>query len=387
MDKKFVESFDVDDWEVLTDTGWEDIVKIHKTIPYKVWKIQTNSFELECADKHLVFNKDMFPTYVDELKVGDEIWTENGLEKITLIQEFEEEENMYDLELSSSSNHRYYTNGILSHNTITTAIYLLWFAMKYDHKDILICAQSKDASMENLSKIKMAYEYCPDFLKKGLISDNKSTLEFDNGSRIAVRAANIKAPRGLSPAIVYVDEFAFIGSQDSADKALQLQQEFYAALTPALSATGGKLFITSTPMSETDLFYRIYSGSIKKVDDKGLDLPSQYILKVNNEMYQDFHLFNTREEANDYILCQPNNDKFQIIEQRPTGNNGFQSQLVKWDKNPFKTKEWAEEELKNVGSEFFAREYNCLTGDTFVKIMDENGEIRNVSLNVLYEYY
>ena len=104
-------------------------------------------------------------------------------------------------------------------------------------------------------------------------------------------------------------------------------------------------------------------------------------------MYQDFHLFNTREEANDYILCQPNSDKFQIIEQRPTGNNGFQSQLVKWDKNPFKTKEWAEEELKNVGSEFFAREYNCLTGDTFVKIMDENGEIRNVSLNVLYEYY
>jgi hypothetical protein len=128
--------------------------------------------------------------------------------------------------------------------TITTAIYLLWFAMKYEHKDILICAQSKDASMENLSKIKMAYEYCPDFVKKGLISDNKSTLEFDNGSRIAVRAANIKAPRGLSPAIVYVDEFAFIGSQDSADKALQLQQEFYAALTPSLSATGGKLFIT-----------------------------------------------------------------------------------------------------------------------------------------------
>lgn len=271
--------------------------------------------------------------------------------------------------------------------TITTAIYLLWFAMMYDHKDILICAQSKDASMENLSKIKMAYEYCPDFLKKGLISDNKSTLEFDNGSRIAVRAANIKAPRGLSPAIVYVDEFAFIGSQDSADKALQLQQEFYAALTPALSATGGKLFITSTPMSETDLFYRIYSGSIKKVDDKGLDLPSQYILKVNDELYQDFHLFNTREEADNYVSNYKGTDKFEIIEQRPTGNNGFQSQLVKWDKNPFKTKEWAEEELKNVGAEFFAREYNCLTGDSIVRIMDENGEIRNVSLNVLYEYY
>ena len=176
--------------------------------------------------------------------------------------------------------------------TITSALYLLWFVMKYEHKDILICAQSKDASMENLSKIKMAYEYCPDFVKKGLVSDNKSTLEFDNGSRIAVRAANIKAPRGLSPAIVYVDEFAFIGSQDSADKSLALQQEFYAALTPALSATQGKLFITSTPMSETDLFYRIWNGSQKKVDDKGLDLEPQYILSINDEQYKDFHLDN-----------------------------------------------------------------------------------------------
>ena len=387
MDKKFVESFDVDDWEVLTDTGWEDIVKIHKTIPYKVWKIQTESFELECADKHLVFDKDMFPTYVDELKVGDEIWTENGLEKITVIQESEEEENMYDLELGDNSNHRYYTNGILSHNTITTAIYLLWFAMKYEHKDILICAQSKDASMENLSKIKMAYEYCPDFVKKGLISDNKSTLEFDNGSRIAVRAANIKAPRGLSPAIVYVDEFAFIGSQDSADKALQLQQEFYAALTPALSATQGKLFITSTPISETDLFYRLWHGSQKKVDDKGLNKDPQYILSVNDELYKDFHLFDNKDDAEQYVKSLNSNDKIEIVTKSPTGNNSFQGQLVKWDRNPFKTQEWAENEIKTVGDIFFAREYNCLGGENKIKIMDENGLIRDVSLEMFYNFY
>ena len=253
--------------------------------------------------------------------------------------------------------------------TITSAIYLLWYAMKYEHKDILICAQSKEASMENLSKIKMAYEYCPDFLKRGLVSDNKSTLEFDNGSRIAVRAANIKATRGLSPAIVYVDEFAFIGSQDSADKALQLQQEFYAALTPSLSATGGKLFITSTPISETDLFYRIWSGSQRKVDDKGLDLEPKYILQSDGELYRDFHLFDTKKQASSYIASYKGEEKFEIVAKPSVGNNGFQGQLVKWDKNPFKTQEWADEEIKNVGMEFFAREYNCLTGDTMVKII------------------
>ena len=40
-DKKFIETFDVDDWEVLTDTGWEDIVKVHKTIPYTSEEVQT----------------------------------------------------------------------------------------------------------------------------------------------------------------------------------------------------------------------------------------------------------------------------------------------------------------------------------------------------------
>ena len=60
---------------------------------------------------------------------------------------------------------------------------------------------------------------------------------------------------------------------------------------------------------------------------------------------------------------------------------------MKWDKNPFKTKEWAEEEIKNVGMEFFAREYNCVSGDTMVEIMDNNGEVRKVSLKMLAEFY
>lgn len=389
-DKKFIETLDVNDWEVLTDDGWQDIIKIHKTIPYTIWKIQTESFELECADKHLVFDKNFIPTFIDELSIGDEIWTENGLEKITSIIETNDEENMYDLELPNDSNHRYYTNGILSHNTITSAIYLLWFATVNNNKEILICAQSKDAAMENLAKIRLTYEYCPDFLKKGLVSDNKSTLIFDNGSRIIVRPSTIKAPRGLSPAIVYVDEFAFIGSQDSADKALEKQEEFFGALSPTLSASKGKLFITSTPISETDLFYRLWNGGIKKTNDKGLLLPKDYILSVDGELYKDFHLFKTWKEADSYmksIRTREKDHKFKVVEKEPCGNNSFQTQLVKWDACPLKDKDWAEKELKKVGPEKFAKEYNCIGGDTIVQIMDEQGFIREVPVKNLYDFY
>jgi hypothetical protein len=331
----------------------------------------------------------MFPTYIDELKVGDKIWTKKGLEKVLSIIEKDEEENMYDIELGDDSNHRYYTNGILSHNTITSAVYLLWYAMANNNKEILICAQSKDAAMENLSKIKLTYEYCPDFLKKGLISDNKSTIIFDNGSRIVVRPSTIKAPRGLSPSIVYCDEFAFIGSQDSAERALEKQEEFYGALSPTLSATQGKLFITSTPISETDLFYRLWNGGIKKTDDNGIDLPKDYIISVNGELYRDFHIFKTKKEAETFCksIRVKRKEKFRVVEKEPAGNNSFQTQLVKWDACPLKDKKWAEEELRRVGAEKFAKEYNCLSGNTNIKIMDENGFIREISLKNLYDFY
>jgi hypothetical protein len=37
-DRKFVETFKVKDYEILTDRGWEDIYAIGKTIPYEIWR-------------------------------------------------------------------------------------------------------------------------------------------------------------------------------------------------------------------------------------------------------------------------------------------------------------------------------------------------------------
>lgn len=274
--------------------------------------------------------------------------------------------------------------------TITSAAYLLWYAMAHPYKQILITAQDLRAASENLGKIKGVYENCPNFLKRGVIEDNKSKMVFDNGSEIHVRPSTVKAPRGLSPSIVYVDEFAFIGVQNSADKALEAQEEFYAALSPTLSSTKGKLFITTTPQSETDLFYRLWSSAIKKIDDSGLDLPNDYIIRINGELYQDFHLFHNKNDAEEYVkqLKTQNPDlDIEIVEKSPPGNNGFQSQLVKWDSCPLKDAEWAKSELKKVGASTFAREYNCLDENSMVSIMDENGYISNVSLKNLYDFY
>ena len=117
-DRKFTETYKIKDYEVLTDEGWQDIHAIGKTVPYTIWQINTKDFELKCADKHLVFDKNMNTIYVENLKKGDKIQTKNGLQKIINIETFEEKVSMYDLELNYNTNRRFYTNGILSHNSM-----------------------------------------------------------------------------------------------------------------------------------------------------------------------------------------------------------------------------------------------------------------------------
>ena len=117
--KKFIETFDVSDWQVETDEGWSDIKEIGKTVEYEEWVLRTdNGLELICADKHIVFDGKFNEIYVENLKVGDSIITKDGISKVSDVYKSEKSSNMYDLSLSDDSNHRFYTNGILSHNSM-----------------------------------------------------------------------------------------------------------------------------------------------------------------------------------------------------------------------------------------------------------------------------
>lgn len=118
MDKKIIESIDFSEWEIETDTGFKELKYLHKTIPYIVYNIITyNGLKLRCADNHILFDKNYNEIYIKHLHIGDEIITKYGIDKIIYIERTEESENMWDFELTEKSNHRYYTNCILSHNT------------------------------------------------------------------------------------------------------------------------------------------------------------------------------------------------------------------------------------------------------------------------------
>jgi hypothetical protein len=125
---KFTEAYEIEDYEVLTPNGWVNIEGIGRTILFEEWKIVTTTRTLVCADKHIVYKCEdldfiskkcnLTEIHTENLKLGDWIMTETGPEEIIDLFLTGESSNMYDLQLSEGSNKQYYTNGILSHNSL-----------------------------------------------------------------------------------------------------------------------------------------------------------------------------------------------------------------------------------------------------------------------------
>lgn len=126
---KFIEAYEVDNLEVLTPNGWINIEGIGKTIEYDEWRIFTSDGkELICADTHLLYRCDnmnfetkkcdLTEIYCKNLQIGDFIMTKDGPEMIMEFGLTGNKSHMYDLQLSEGSSKQYYTNDILSHNSL-----------------------------------------------------------------------------------------------------------------------------------------------------------------------------------------------------------------------------------------------------------------------------
>jgi hypothetical protein len=117
-DKKFTKTFDMSNYEILTDDGFKDLISLHQTMPYEVWRVElSNGYSLECADDHIVFDSEMNEIFVKNLETGDKLKTDDGYAIVISVTNLGYSEPMYDFELSDNSDRRYFTNGILSHNT------------------------------------------------------------------------------------------------------------------------------------------------------------------------------------------------------------------------------------------------------------------------------
>lgn len=190
IERKFTESFNVEDYEILTDTGFVDLKFLHKTIPYDVFELKLIDGKcLRCADDHIVFYMDdMEEVFVKDLKTGEKICTLNdGVLsecEVASVEKNETKEEMYDFQLVENSNKRYYTNGILSHNT---------FLIKEIAKKLF---ESEDAVIRfDMSEYSMPHEVAK------LIGSPPGFVGYEEGGQLTERVKN------KPYSIVLFDEF------------------------------------------------------------------------------------------------------------------------------------------------------------------------------------
>ena len=188
----------------------------------------------------------------------------------------------------------------------SAAGYLLWYAMFVPDSTILVAAHKYLGAQEIMQRVRYAYENCPDFIRAGVTSYNKGSLDFENGSRIVSQTTTENTGRGMSISLLYCDEFAFVRPT--------IAQEFWTSITPTL-ATGGKCIITSTPNSDEDQFAQIWKSANKCFDEFG------------NET--------------------------------ELGANGFKAFRSKWQEHPDRDQAWADQMQAQLGEERFRREMEC----------------------------
>ena len=256
ISKKIIETIDIsnENIKIKTDTGYKQITHIHKTQPYTIYKIKTISGKtLECADNHILFDRDMNQVFCKNLKEFDIIQTKDGLEEIISIIKSPFKVSMFDVTVNSDD-HRFYTNDILSHNTITSSFYIMWYACFNSERNILVVANKEATTKEIIHKIQSVYDNLPFFLKPGLVVRNVKSLEFENECRLVGSATTATAGISFTIHLLYADEFAHIPAN--------IKNDFHRSVIPTLSSSEiSQFIITSTPNGQ-ELFHKLYSRAI-----------------------------------------------------------------------------------------------------------------------------
>lgn len=115
----------VDDYQIQTDSGWQDIKNVKRTPLDTNWKvvclnIDGKEIEINCADNHILYLSNGDEIFAKNLNAAHIVQHENGPLPVIRVENTLIKVHMYDVEVDSFD-HRYYANGFLSHNSIFLA--------------------------------------------------------------------------------------------------------------------------------------------------------------------------------------------------------------------------------------------------------------------------
>lgn len=138
-------------------------------------------------------------------------------------------------------------------STLVSA-YALWTMIFHPGKNVLVLSRTQDTSKEIVSKVKLANNNLPSWLKIQTVEDNRLSIRFKNESRIVALSSAADSARSVSAFLLVIDEAAFI---DNAEETWTSAQQ--------TMATGGRAILLSTPNGVGNFFHKTWvEGEAKK---------------------------------------------------------------------------------------------------------------------------
>ncbi len=178
------------------------------------------------------------------------------------------------------------------------AAYVLWVMVFHEGKNTLIVSIKEATAMEIISKIKIAHERLPPWLKNftgGVVEENKHALKFKNLSMVMATSSASDSTRSFSASFIIFDEAGFIDDIE----------ELWNSAQPTLSTVkDGKAIILSTPNGMGGFFHKLWVEAEAK-------------------------------------------------------KNGFHPIKLHWDLRPDRNQAWKTKQIAELGEKFFGQEYDC----------------------------
>ena len=344
---KTINDIDISEYgiEILSDTGFHPLTNLMITKPFEQYIIKLeNGYELNCADKHKVYDKYLNEIFVEDLKIGDEIITDKGPKKIISITYKNQKISMCDTTVDHQD-HRFYSNGILSHNSVVTAIYCLWKILFNIDKSGLILSKSAAAGVDLLGKIKDMFMNLPYYLKPGVYKWNQHEIAFDNNSNIGTEAFSPTAGLGKTINFLILDEFAWCPNNEV--------EMFYMNILPTITTMPDSNVCIMSTQNGFNFFYTLWKGA----NEQGEDWNGYAPYKV---------------------------DWWQVPQ--------FNEQTKKWEK---RTEEWKRQQIGILGSEAnfyyqygttFSASDKCIVNRVVLEDL-HNNEVRFLNIPAIIKYY
>lgn len=167
---------------------------------------------------------------------------------------------LYPFQIPVVKSYQEYVNNIILKSrqqglSVVTAGYVAWLLLFGKDERILVVANDYKGAARFVDSVKIFLDYAPKWmLPDSRVVDNQRELKFSNGCSLKAVAASPQAGRGEALTLLILDETAFIEHADS----------IWMGAGIALSVTGGKCIMISTPYGTGNLYHRTWTAAEEK---------------------------------------------------------------------------------------------------------------------------